>query len=79
MLADARARTVGASLPRPKNVVGPELLKLLTHHHLTEEPRTDGYLSIRRCHPARDLCARIDAELIHDVADVGRDGALGDV
>src|SRR5437016_13336806 len=33
---------------------------------------------LRGRYPARDLSARVEAELVHDAANVARDGGLGD-
>src|SRR5438876_6148908 len=43
-------------------------------------PATDrnGELLLRGRDPARDLSARVKAELVHDAANVGCDGGLGD-
>src|ERR1700716_3715716 len=37
-----------------------------------------GELLLGGRHPARDLSARVKAELVHDAANVGCDGGLGD-
>src|SRR5437879_2640671 len=40
-------------------------------------PTAPGRTLIGRLHPAGDLSARVEPELVHDAADVAVDGALG--